>query len=179
MNIACRVAAVLSGALLIASSALAASDFLLEIDGVDGAATGAPKTIEVQSFSWGMSNSGAMATGAGRGSGRANMQDLSVAAPREASTGLATGRRSAAAAVTAAPAPVDAPVEREVSVNLPEAAAKSLCATGKHLASVKLTARGERIELEDVVVTSCTTQAGLSTVAMRGHTKTGHVTLMK
>ena len=54
MNISCRVAAVLSGALLIASSAFAASEFLLEIDGVDGAATGALKTIEVQSFSWGM-----------------------------------------------------------------------------------------------------------------------------
>ena len=34
-------AAVLSGALLIASSAYAACDFLLEIDGVDGAASGA------------------------------------------------------------------------------------------------------------------------------------------
>jgi hypothetical protein len=54
-----------------------------------------------------------------------------------------------------------------------------MCATGKHIAKANLVARGERVQLENVVVTACTTQAGVSTVAMRGHQKTGHVTLMK
>jgi hypothetical protein len=51
-----------------------------------------------------------------------------------------------------------------VSVSLPEAAAKSVCASGKHIAKADLTARGE---LEDVVVTSCKTQAGIGVAPER------------
>jgi hypothetical protein len=54
-----------------------------------------------------------------------------------------------------------------------------VCAAGKHIAKATLTQRGERVELENVLVTACTTQAGVSVVSMRGHQKTGHVTLMK
>jgi hypothetical protein len=122
-----------------------------------------------------------MSAGGGAGAGKVSVQDLSLtkAAPRDAASGLATGRRSAAPAnVEGAPAAA-APVERDVSVSLPEAAARNMCAAGKHIAKATLTQRGERVELENVVVTACTTQAGTSVVTMRGHQKTGHVTLMK
>ncbi len=176
----------LSGMLLVAGSALAASDYLLELQGIEGDARPGRQTIEVQSFSWGASNSAAKA-GSGGGSGKVNVQDISmtVAAPRDSASGQASGRRTVAAsgaepAVAVAPAAAAAaPAVRDVSVNLPESAAARMCAAGKHIAKANLIARGERVELEDVVVTSCTTQAGISTVAMRGHQKTGHVTLMK
>jgi len=182
-----RLALIISGALLAAGSAFAASDYLLELEGVDGEASAAKRTIDVQSFSWGASNAASMSAGRGK----ASMQDLSVtvAAPRDTSSGLPTGRRSAAGssvegaaapAVAAAPAAAAAmPAMRDVSVKLPEAAARSMCAQGKHIAKANLVARSERVELENVVVTSCTTQAGISTVSLRGHTKSGHVTLLK
>jgi type VI protein secretion system component Hcp len=180
MNPSRRLAAVLSGALLTSASAVAASDYLLELEGIEGDARAGRQTLEVQSFSWGTSNAGAMPAGSGGSSGKVNVHDISltVAAPGEAASGLASGRRSVVAGNVEAAA-VAAPVVRDVSITLPEAAAKSVCASGKHIAKANLNARGERVELEDVIVTSCTTQAGVSVVSMRGHTKTGHVTLMK
>src|SRR5262245_718746 len=48
-------------------SMLSISDYLLEIDGVDGESTSnAPARIEIASFSFGTSNSGTPSTGAGR-----------------------------------------------------------------------------------------------------------------
>lgn len=173
----------LTAAVLVAGSALAASDYLLELEGVEGDARPGRQSIEVQSFSWGASNSAAKA-GTGGGAGKVNVQDISmtVVAPRDVSSGQSTGKRSAAVGSVepaAAAATAAAPVVRDVSVSLPEVAAAKMCASGKHIAKANLVARGERVELEDVTVTSCTTQAGISTVAMRGHQKTGHVTLMK
>lgn len=55
-----------------------ASDFLLEIDGIKGESndTKHPGTIEIESFSWGATNSGAHATGGGGGAGKVSFQDL-------------------------------------------------------------------------------------------------------
>ena len=58
-------------------SAFAASDFYLKIDGIDGEATGQHQgEIEIQSFSWGVSNTGSMAGGGGGGTGKAQFQDF-------------------------------------------------------------------------------------------------------
>ena len=67
--------------ILIASSfgsAFAATDYFLKIEGVDGESTDAKHKgqIEIDSFSWGVSNSGAMAAGGGGGSGKASFSDL-------------------------------------------------------------------------------------------------------
>lgn len=186
---ACRWTGAFAAALILAAGpALAASDYLLELDGVpgEGAAKGGKQTIEVASWSWGATNAGASASGGGA-TGKVSVQDLSVtAAPaktplvaREAGSGMATGRRAAPAADLDGDGRPDVAAVRDVTVTLPEAAAKSMCANGTHFPKASLTARGERVELENVVVTSCTTKAGVSTVGLRGHQKTGHVTLLK
>jgi type VI protein secretion system component Hcp len=177
-----RLAAAVCGVLLVSAPALAA-DVVLELAGVEGEASPAPRTIDVQSWSWGVSNAGSMSPGP-RGAGKVSVQDLSVTAPRDAASGLATGRRAAApaasdASATAAPADAAAAVQ-EFTVVVPEAAAKSACATGKHIKSATLRSRsGSTVQFDDAVVTACTTSGGMSTVTMRGHTKSGHVTLLK
>ena len=57
----------------------AASDFLLELDGIKGESSDSrhPQTIEVESFSWGVSNAAAVA-GGGTTAGKASFSDLSV-----------------------------------------------------------------------------------------------------
>ena len=61
-----------------AGSAFAASDYFLKIEGVDGESTDAKHKgqIEIDSFSWGVSNSGSMAAGGGGGAGKASFSDL-------------------------------------------------------------------------------------------------------
>jgi len=56
-----------------------AADFFLEIDGIKGEATDAThkEKIQLQSFSWGLSNSGNFASNAGGGAGKAVFQDFS------------------------------------------------------------------------------------------------------
>lgn len=175
-----RLAAAVCGALLVSTAALAA-DNIVVLEGLDGDVPNSPRTIEVQSWSWGVSNSG---TAAPRGAGKVNVQDLSMTKavpPRDVASGLPTGKRTAVAtdAAVATSAPADVAAVSDVTVTMPEASAKSACATGTHIKTVKLTARGQTVQLDDVVVTSCTSSAGVSTLAMRGHQKTGHVTLMK
>ncbi len=55
-----------------------ASDYLLEIDGIKGESADHKhkETIEVSSFSWGMSNAGSMGSGGGGGVHKASFQDL-------------------------------------------------------------------------------------------------------
>lgn len=55
-----------------------ASDYLLEIDTIKGESTDAKHKdkIEIDSFSWGVSNEGSMGRGGGGGTGKANFQDL-------------------------------------------------------------------------------------------------------
>jgi type VI protein secretion system component Hcp len=169
-----------SAFLLTSASALAAPGLTLDVEGVEGAVPGR-QTIEVQSYSWGASNAAATSSGA-MSAGKVNVQDISmtkqVQSSRDAASGLATDRRSAAATTPPATATVPSSL-RDVTVAVPEAAAKSFCASGKHIAKATLTARGERVDLDDAVVKACTTQAGVSSVSLRGHQKTGHVTLLK
>lgn len=56
----------------------AAVDYFLKIEGVDGeSADGAHKNwIEIDSYSWGETNRGALATGGGGGAGKVYMQDF-------------------------------------------------------------------------------------------------------
>jgi len=55
-----------------------ASDFLLELDGIKGESNDSKHKglIEIESFSWGVSNSGSHAAGGGGGAGKASFQDL-------------------------------------------------------------------------------------------------------
>jgi type VI secretion system secreted protein Hcp len=184
--------AAVSSLLMAAAPVLAASDYLLQLDGVkgEGKDTAAAQTIEVESFSWGASNAGSAATGSGAGAGKVNVQDLSytsVQAPRDASSGMATGKRSAAVADAGGIGPTDAVVAAPkvgdvatFTVMIRESPTKSstgkagACATGTHFPHAVVVARGQRYELSDVVVTSCTVAEGLSKKDFRGH-----VTLMK
>ena len=76
-----------------------ASDFLLEIDGIKGESLDKkhPATIEVSSFSWGVSNAGAHSGGGGGGAGKASFQDISLTKYVDSSShallgGCATGQ---------------------------------------------------------------------------------------
>lgn len=55
-----------------------ASDYLLEIDGIKGESEDEKHagTIEIDSFSWGCSNSGASGVGGGGGAGKVSFQDM-------------------------------------------------------------------------------------------------------
>jgi len=59
-------------------TAFAASDYFLKIEGIDGESSDEKHkgSIEIQSFSWGLSNSGAMAGGGGGGTGKVQFQDF-------------------------------------------------------------------------------------------------------
>ncbi len=67
------------GALALATtlSCHAASDFFLKIEGIDGESTDDRHKgeIEIQSFSWGVSNAGSFSSGGG-GAGKASFQDM-------------------------------------------------------------------------------------------------------
>jgi hypothetical protein len=72
---------------LTAMPVLAAADYFLEIKGTKGETR---STIEIQSFSWGVSNSGAAMTR--RETAPEHHGMLQVTTAREAGSGLATGR---------------------------------------------------------------------------------------
>jgi len=115
--------AAISLAFSAAAPALAASDYLLEIE--DYAGPGKPGTIEVQSWSWGVSNHGT--AGAARQNIRVSQPlpshgDLYVVTAREAGSGMATGRS---------------------------------CATGTHFPKATLRGPRQTVSLTDVVVSAC------------------------
>jgi hypothetical protein len=84
-------AAVLAlGAALSAGSAIASADYYLEIKGTKGES----RTVEVQSFSWGATNSGAVRR---ETSPPEHHGVLQVVTAREAGSGMATGRAACAA----------------------------------------------------------------------------------
>ncbi len=62
------------------STAFAASDYFLKLDGVDGESTDSSHKgeIEISSWSWGMSQMGTTSTGGGAGTGKVSFQDLHV-----------------------------------------------------------------------------------------------------
>jgi type VI protein secretion system component Hcp len=161
--------ATVCSSLLLAGPASAASDYLLEIDTIKGetSAVSPSKSIEVSSFSWGMSQA--------------------VIAPRDAASGMATGKRQhkpmyAVAeeqpdARTVAPA-TDSIKTFSLTVAEPgndtAAYLTQICASGKHIPRAVLTNGAERYELTDVMVTSCAVTGN-----QRKHELTGHVTLIK
>jgi type VI secretion system secreted protein Hcp len=53
-------------------------DYFLKLDGIDGESTDAqfPKNIELESWSWGQTNSGGFSHGTGGGTGKVAMQDF-------------------------------------------------------------------------------------------------------
>jgi hypothetical protein len=189
MNRSLRAGAIASALSMMAVTAHAD---VLRVEGIEGEPAAAPRAIEVQSWSWGVSNQAGSSTSSGAAAGKVSVQDISIMrATDRAGTSAARSAPSATPTVPAAPAPAAATprsaavaaadggaAPREVTVVMPEAAARSLCVRGKHIAKASLEGR-ERVELANVVVVDCTTQAGTSTVQMRGHTRTGHVTLMK
>ncbi len=61
-----------------APSPAAASDYLLELDGIKGESSDKKHkdSIEILSYSWGVSNAGSRSSGGGGGSGKAVFQDL-------------------------------------------------------------------------------------------------------
>ena len=184
-----RIFAAVSSLLMAASPAFAASDYLLQLDPVKGESmeTAAPQNIEVESFSWGASNPSSAATGSGAGAGKVNVQDLSVtkAAPRDAMSGMATGKRAAPVAVAdgQAGAAVAAPKVGDVAtftVAIRESPSKSStgragdCVKGTHFPHAVIVAKGQRYEFSDVVLTSCTVDGALMKKEFKGH-----VTLLK
>jgi type VI secretion system secreted protein Hcp len=57
---------------------MAQSDYFLKIDGIEGESKDDKhkKEIDLQSFSWGVNNSGSMAVGGGGGTGKSSFQDF-------------------------------------------------------------------------------------------------------
>ena len=55
-----------------------ASDYLLEIDGIKGESIDKkfPGAMEIESFSWGLTNAGSFSMGTGGGAGKASLQDF-------------------------------------------------------------------------------------------------------
>ena len=87
---------------------MAAVDYFLKIDGIQGESLDAKHKgeIELESFSWGESNAGTTATGGGAGAGKVNMQDLHVAKKLDKASPLlflacATGKHLKDAILTA------------------------------------------------------------------------------
>jgi len=147
-------------ALATAPNAYAASDYLLEIGGVTGEAS---TPIEVNSWSFGASNPTSV--------GSSDMSAGRVAAPRDAASGLATGRRSGDVKLTASQNSQslrESPSRQSLgfAATEPELRAFTLhfdnaspvlarICMGKHIASAQLRGGGDTFVLENVAI-SCT-----------------------
>lgn len=90
-----------------AASALAASDYFLKIDDIEGESTDTAHAgqIDVESWSWGETNAGSHAGGGGGGAGKVNFSDLSFTKALDKSTpklmeAIATGKHIAEAKLT-------------------------------------------------------------------------------
>lgn len=181
-----RTIAAVSSLWMVTGPALAASDYLLELGSVKGESAAAPQSIEVESFSWGVSNAGSMAAGSGGGAGKVNVQDISMTkarAPRDASSGMASGKRTAAETgadrqtATAAPQVGDVATFTVLIREAPTKASTGRtggCGVGTHFPKATVVARGQRIEFSDVVETACTVTGSQTKKEFKGH-----VTLLK
>ncbi len=180
-----------SGTLLTGSAAFAASDYYLKIGDIKGEpADGAGSPLEASSFSWGASQGTSAGAPSGTAAGKVSMQDLSVmksAAPRDAASGMPTGKRQHKPLPLAmdggndAGPPLDsAGAMRSMSLVVPgpgNATSRQLdqaCASGQHIDKAVLGVRGQMFAMNDVVVSSCTSSGTERTYEFRGH-----VTLMK
>ncbi len=187
--------AVASALAISAASAMAASDYLLEIKGAaaDSGTGAASQTIEISSFSWGASNPTSVGS-AGLSAGKVSMQDMSVTAAaaqpateqavRESPTKASTGKTAAAAAGSPAGAPASPKVGEMATVTVtyresPTKAStgktsRAACTPGEHYDEVTLSGQGQRYVMKDVMVTACSSANGA-----RRKELTGHVTLIK
>jgi len=173
---------VVSGVLLAATASLAASDYYLKIEGVEGeSASRSPQTIELQSWSFGASNAGVVAprdAASGMPTGKRQHGTVTITKPLEPSTPLL--RESPTKATAAAPAAGAAANVQTVTFSVPEpgndstAALAKMCASGKHIKSAVLSSPNGRYQVQDAVITSCAV-----TGAERRYEFRGHVTLMK
>ena len=126
--------------------AMAASDYLLELDGVEGEVA-TKTTMELASWSFGASNPTSVGS-SGMASGRRQHQPIRLATPlpengsvnivtaRDAGSGMATGRMA--------------------------------CATGKHFPTATLRHGSERWTLTDVFISSCASD-GMSLTYRTAH----------
>ena len=173
---------VVSGVLLAATASLAASDYYLKIEGVEGEATRAqPETIELQSWSFGASNPAVVAprdAASGMATGKRQHKPVTITKPLEPSTPLL--RESPTKATTAAADTGAAAEVRTVTFSVPEpgnastASLARMCASGKHIRSAVLSSPNGRYQLQDAVITSCAVAGNERRYEFRGH-----VTLMK
>jgi type VI protein secretion system component Hcp len=177
-----------ASALVAAMSAFAAADYYLKLGDIKGESTerAAQGAVEVSSFAWGVNQAAASRTGSGGGAGKASMQDLSVtstAAPRDAASGMPTGKRQHKPMTFATDdqsSPSGDASVRTLNVALPVAdnattqALDRACAKGEHIKSAELGNGRERYQLSDVVVSSCAVAGNERKYELRGH-----VTLIK
>ena len=181
------------GSLLLAGPASAASDYLLEIDSIKGEAgvKSPPKSIEVSSFSWGMSQSSAVRESPAQASQGATLRESptktsQTSAVRESPTKVSTGMTQQPAGAVSADQSIAtgvAPATDSIKTfsltvaepgNATAAYLVKACASGKHIPHAVLTTRQGRYEMTDVMVTSCAVSGN-----ERRHELTGHVTLIK
>jgi hypothetical protein len=174
-----------------AMPALAATDYYIKLGGVEGESTEKGQTIEVLSWSWGLSQGGTASStkrvGAGKVQAPTAAPDASVVVPRDAASGQASGKRTAVAAgdvdgdgraeVAAAEPQVD--TVNEVTLRIRESPtlpsrARQGCAAGTHFGTVNLGGKGKQYRMQDAVVTACEIQDGVRTMKLKGH-----VTLLK
>jgi type VI protein secretion system component Hcp len=194
------------GSLLLAGPASAASDYLLEIDSIKGeaAVNSPPKSIEVSSFSWGMSQASGLRESPSKASLGSTLRESPAQASqgstlresptkvsqasglRESPTKVSTGKpqqQAGALSADQAVATADSPAADTIKTfsltvaepgNETAAYLVQMCASGKHIPRAVLTSRKGRYEMTDVMVTSCVVSGN-----ERRHELTGHVTLIK
>ncbi len=172
------------GALLAATASLAASDYYLKIEGVDGeAADSRAKHIELESWSFGATQASVVSprdSASGLPTGKRQHKPMTVTKPVEASTPLLRESPTLASTAAAAPAPAVTAEVQTVSFSVPEPGDAStaelvrMCASGKHIKNATLSSPSGRYQLTDAVITSCTVTGNERRYEFRGH-----VTLMK
>ena len=140
-------AAALALALGIAPTAMAASDYLLELDGVDGVA---PATIEISSWSWGTSNSNA-----GSPSGTGRLRESPTLPSRHYTTRARVAAGDLDGDGTADLASASDIQGFTLSFDKASPQLAKLCATGTHIAHATIKARAETFELAEATVTAC------------------------
>jgi type VI protein secretion system component Hcp len=151
--------------LLTGGPGLAASDYYLHIEGIEGesATRASAEPVAVLSFSWGASNPPTVRSAGSKGTGKMSVQDPAV----EGATPAPDAVRTLTVVI---PAPGNATSGRLLGA----------CASGKHIDKVVLRGRDESYELNDAVVTSCDESSAQFAFTIRTkHVKTGHVTLIK
>jgi hypothetical protein len=133
---------VISGVLLAATASLAASDYYIKFDGVDGESKSRARaeTIEMQSWSFGASRAGVAPDAGG----------ARVAAPAAGEIRTVT---------FAVPEPGDAST----------AQLARLCASGKPVKSAVLNGPDGRYQMRDVVVSSCAVNGNERRYELKGH----------